>query len=66
VTLAVTITMTAQQREAYADARGTGFVELEITRRSPAEVVTALMMPLALLGEFEKPGKLREFIEGFN
>jgi hypothetical protein len=42
VTLAVTITMTAQQREAYADARGTGFVELEIARRSPAEFTEAI------------------------
>lgn len=30
------------------------------------QVVTALMMPLTILGEFEHPGKLREFIEGFN
>jgi hypothetical protein len=30
------------------------------------QVVTELMMPLALLGEFEKPGELRKFIEGFN
>ena len=30
------------------------------------QVVTGLMMPLALLGEFEKPGELRKFIEGFN
>lgn len=30
------------------------------------EVIVGLMMPLTLIGEFEKPGKLREFIEGFN
>lgn len=29
-------------------------------------IVTGLMMPLAMIGEFEKPGELRKFIEGFN
>jgi hypothetical protein len=30
------------------------------------QVVTELMMPLAMMGEFERPGELRKFIEGFN
>lgn len=29
-------------------------------------VVVDLMMPLAMIGEFSQPGKLRDFIEGFN
>lgn len=29
------------------------------------EVVTELMMPLAMIGTFEHPGELRKFIEGF-
>ena len=31
-----------------------------------ASIVTELMMPLAMIGEFERPGELRKFIEGFN
>lgn len=31
-----------------------------------AQVVVELMMPLAMIGEFERPGELRKFIEGFN
>ena len=30
------------------------------------DIITGLMFPLALTGEFEKPGELRRFIEGFN
>jgi hypothetical protein len=30
-----------------------------------ADVVVNLMMPLAMMGEFEKSGELRKFIEGF-
>ena len=30
-----------------------------------AVIVPELMMPLAMMGEFEKPGELRKFIEGF-
>jgi len=30
------------------------------------DVVVNLMMPLAMIGEFERPGELRRFIEGFN
>jgi thiamine biosynthesis protein ThiC len=33
---------------------------------SSADIVQGLMMPLLLAGEFERPGRLREFIEGFN
>lgn len=33
---------------------------------SSAGIVAELMMPLAMMGEFEKPGELRKFIEGFN
>jgi hypothetical protein len=33
---------------------------------SSADIVRGLMMPLLLTGEFDRPGKLREFIEGFN
>jgi hypothetical protein len=33
---------------------------------SSVDVITGLMMPLAMIGEFEKPGELRRFIEGFN
>jgi hypothetical protein len=29
-------------------------------------VVDELMMPLAMMGDFERPGELRKFIEGFN
>jgi hypothetical protein len=28
-----------------------------------ADVVTGLMMPLAMIGDFERPGALRKFIE---
>ncbi len=28
-------------------------------------VVAELMMPLAMIGEFNRPGELRKFIEGF-
>ena len=42
VALTITVTMTPQQREAYADAYGTGFVELEIAARSPAEFAEAI------------------------
>ncbi len=31
-----------------------------------ASIVMELMMPLAMIGEFERPGELRKFIEGFN
>lgn len=31
-----------------------------------AHIVAELMMPLAMMGEFERPGELRKFIEGFN
>jgi len=30
------------------------------------EIITGLMMPLAMMGNFERPGELRRFIEGFN
>ena len=30
-----------------------------------ASIVTELMMPLAMIGEFDRPGELRKFIEGF-
>lgn len=30
------------------------------------EVVTSLMTPLAMMGQFDRPGELRKFIEGFN
>jgi hypothetical protein len=33
---------------------------------SSADLVTGLMMPLTLIGEFTRPGELRKFIEGFN
>lgn len=33
--------------------------------RESCGVVAELMMPLAMIGEFEKPGELRKFIEGF-
>lgn len=33
---------------------------------SSVSVVKELMFPLAMMGEFEKPGELRKFIEGFN
>jgi hypothetical protein len=29
-------------------------------------VVTELMFPLMLIGQFDRPGELRKFIEGFN
>ena len=29
-------------------------------------IVTDLMMPLAMMGDFERPGELRKFIEGFS
>jgi hypothetical protein len=29
-------------------------------------IVADLMMPLAMIGDFERPGELRKFIEGFN
>ena len=32
---------------------------------SSVPVVRELMFPLAMVGEFEKPGGLRKFIEGF-
>jgi hypothetical protein len=28
-------------------------------------IVDELMMPLAMMGDFERPGELRRFIEGF-
>ena len=31
-----------------------------------ASIVAELMMPLAMIGKFERPGELRKFIEGFN
>jgi hypothetical protein len=31
-----------------------------------AAIVADLMMPLAMIGDFERPGELRKFIEGFN
>ena len=31
-----------------------------------ARIVDELMMPLMLIGEFDRPGELRKFIEGFN
>ena len=31
-----------------------------------AHIVAELMMPLAMMGDFERPGALRKFIEGFN
>ena len=31
-----------------------------------ASVVSQLMMPLAMMGKFDRPGELRKFIEGFN
>jgi hypothetical protein len=34
--------------------------------RSRGGARAELMFPLALMGEFEKPGELRKFIEGFN
>ena len=42
VAFTVTVTMTPDQREAYADARGTGLVELEIATRSPSEFADAI------------------------
>ena len=42
VAFTVTVTMTPDQREAYADARGTAFVELEIATRSPSEFADAI------------------------
>ena len=30
-----------------------------------AAIVVDLMMPLAMIGDFERPGELRKFIEGF-
>jgi len=30
------------------------------------DVVINLMMPLAMIGDFDRPGELRRFIEGFN
>ena len=33
---------------------------------SNAGVVAELMMPLAMMGDFNRPGALRKFIEGFN
>jgi hypothetical protein len=29
-------------------------------------VIDELMFPLAMIGDFERPGELRKFIEGFN
>lgn len=29
-------------------------------------IVIDLMMPLAMMGDFERPGELRRFIEGFS
>lgn len=34
--------------------------------KSSTHIVAELMAPLAMMGEFEKPGELRKFIEGFN
>jgi hypothetical protein len=33
---------------------------------SSVGAVDELMFPLALIGDFERPGELRKFIEGFN
>jgi hypothetical protein len=30
------------------------------------EIIDGLMMPLAMIGNFDRPGELRKFIEGFN
>jgi hypothetical protein len=30
-----------------------------------AAIVADLMMPLAMIGDFKRPGELRKFIEGF-
>lgn len=31
-----------------------------------ASIVDELMLPLAMIGDFDRPGELRKFIEGFN
>ena len=31
-----------------------------------ADAIDHLMMPLAMTGNFDRPGELRKFIEGFN
>ena len=31
-----------------------------------ANIVAELMLPLAMMGKFDRPGELRKFIEGFN
>lgn len=33
--------------------------------KSSCDVVLNLMTPLALMGDFKRPGELRKFIEGF-
>lgn len=57
----------------YADQGDTGSamsslmqdLALHPETASSAAIVPDLMMPLAMMGEFEKPGELRKFIEGF-
>ena len=34
--------------------------------RASCDIVVNLMMPLAMIGDFERPGELRRFIERFN
>jgi hypothetical protein len=58
----------------YADQRDTGSAIASLMSdlgkhpetESSCDVVRDLMMPLAMIGEFEKPGELRKFIEGFS
>jgi hypothetical protein len=58
----------------YADQGDTGSamsslmqdLSLHTETAASAAIVPELMMPLTMMGEFEKPGELRKFIEGFN
>jgi hypothetical protein len=44
VSFTVTVEMTGQQRDGYADAHGVDFVELEVKDRFPLEVGAALRL----------------------
>ena len=58
----------------YADAGDTALamsslmqdLALHPDTASSTGIVAELMMPLAMMGEFERPGELRKFIEGFS
>jgi hypothetical protein len=74
VTRAEHLAWAKQRALEYADQGDTGSAMSSLTQdlalhpetKESCSVVAELMMPLAMTGEFEKPGELRKFIEGFS